>query len=355
MKRENTTAGWAGIHQDQASGLVLQESHALTRATDGARVVGGGDQNDSVCWGNRRRRLRRPSGQRPAMEENRMTGAFCQRLVVALLAASWALPLYAYDPLNRAEYLAKIKEAKAYYEDKCEKVAGIRIHKTVPDVEGLLLLKIRPERRSRELADPMWPGAAFGREFSGDSYIRSFLGYEYSSSADGSPITPTHRGYINTDKRPGGLPGYRWVEVIDEKDGQRYRYSGSVKAAGKKNPDAYRAELERDPAFDMNIYRWSLDKTASPSKTSPRYAVTFEDHVIPEERALWVASSTIKVLEVQTNEVLGEMTRYAISYIHAPHHSMPWLNHHICPAPSVSSGTATRQFVDQILIPKKED
>jgi len=101
------------------------------RATDGARVVGGGDQNDSVCWGNRRRRLRRPSGQRPAMEENRMTGAFCQRLVVALLAASWALPLYAYDPLNRAEYLAKIKEAKAYYEDKCEKVAGIRILKGI--------------------------------------------------------------------------------------------------------------------------------------------------------------------------------------------------------------------------------
>ena len=342
MKRKNTTAGWAGIHHDQATGPVLQEIHALTRATDGARVVVGGDQNDRVCWGTRRRRLLRPSGQRPAMEANRMTGPFCQRLFVTLLAASWALPLYAYDPLNRAEYLAKIKEAKAYYEEKCEKVAGIRIHKTVPDVEGLLLLKIRPERRSRELADPMWPGAAFGREVRGAGYVESFLGYEHPAQG---PIDPKHRGYINTDQRAGSLPGYRWVEVIDEKDGQRYRYSAR-----------YDEPWRTDSRYSKSYIRFNLNKTPSPSKSMPRYAVTFEDRVIPEERTLWVASSTIKVLDLQGNEVLGEMTRYAISYIHAPHHSMPWLNHSICPRfGTASDSTDTRQFVDQILIPKKEN
>lgn len=265
-------------------------------------------------------------------------------------------PALAYNPLNRAEYLAKIKEAEAYYKDKCEKVAGIKIYKTVPDVEGLLLMKVRPERSDRELADPNWPGAAFGEEFRGDSYIKSFLGYEHSSSADGSPVTPTHRGYINTDKRPGGLPGYRWVEVPDPKDGQRYRYAGSDKVTGKKDSTAYNVQLElkKNPSYDMNVYQWSLDKTPSPSKAPPRYAVTYEDHVIPEERALWVASSTVKVLDLKTNEVLGEMTRYAMSYIHAPRHSMPWLNHHVCPGTYGSSGTSTRQFVDQILIPMRE-
>ena len=277
-----------------------------------------------------------------------MTGPCCQRLFVALLAASWALPLYAYDPLNRAEYLAKIKEAKAYYEEKCEKVAGIRIHKTVPNVEGLLLLKVRPERRSRELADPMWPGAAFGREATGDSYITSFLGYEYRASKNGE-MSPW-RGYIGTTRNPGGLPGYRWVEVIDEKDGQRYRYTleykdvthiSSITIGGNGKPFTVRENV--------------LDKTPSPSKTSPRYAVTFEDHVIPEERALWVASSTVKVLELKTHEVLGEMTRYAISYIHAPHHSMPWLNHSICPTMQMTGDLdSSRKFVDQILIPMKE-
>lgn len=118
-----------------------------------------------------------------------------------------------YNPLNREEYLARIKQAEALYKVKCEKVAGIKIYKTVPDVEGVLLMKIRPDRTDRELADPNWPGAAFGRGLlHGDSYIRSFLGYEYPAQG---PIDALHRGYINTDKRPGGLPGYRWVEIPD--------------------------------------------------------------------------------------------------------------------------------------------
>lgn len=278
-------------------------------------------------------------------------------LIGALLATTALSPsAQAYDPNNRAEYLAKIKEAEAYYKEKCEKVAGIRIYKTVPDVEGLLLMKVRPNRTDRELADPMWPGAAFGREAGGDSYLRSFLGYEHSPAADGSPVAPQRRGYINTDRRPGSLPGYRWVEVSDPKDGQRYRYTGSEKVVGKKDTNAKGVQMAmaKNPNYDLNVYRWSLDKSPSPSKMSPRYAVTFEDHVIPEERALWVASSTVKVLDLQSNEMLGEMTRYAISYIHAPRHSMPWLNFSTCPASSGDAHANTRQFVDQILIPKRE-
>ncbi|MDR0775463.1 MAG: hypothetical protein LBE81_02350 [Azonexus sp.] len=247
-----------------------------------------------------------------------------------------------YNPNNRMEYLAKVEEAKAYYQDKCENVAGIRIHRTVPDVEGVLLLKVRPERSDRQLADPMWPGAAFGEEYRGDSYIQSFLGNEYGK------ITKT-RGYINVDRRPGGLPGYRWVEVIDPKDGQRYRYSleykevthiSSITIGGTGKP--------------FTVMENALVKTPSPSPTPPRYAVTFEDHVIPEERAMWVASSTVKVLDFETDEVLGELTRYAISYIHTPVQSMPWLNHSICPYSIGGVGTNTRQFVDQVLLPKKE-
>ncbi len=264
-------------------------------------------------------------------------------MAVLLIAAALPATSQAYDPSNRAEYLAKIKEAEAYYKKKCATVAGIKIYKKVEDVEGLLLMKIRPNRTDRELADPNWPGAAFGEEYRGDSYITSFLGYEYSSSADGSPVTPTHRGYINTEKRPGGLPGYRWVEVIDPKDGLRYRYAAR-----------YDEPWQTDKKYLKGYIRFNLDKTPSPSATPPRYAVTFEDHVIPEERALWVASSTVKVLDLKANEVLGEMTIYAISYIHSPKNSMPWLNHSVCPVVPGPDGQDTRKFVDQILIPKKD-
>lgn len=262
------------------------------------------------------------------------------KFLLPVLLAAWLLPAHAYDPLNRAEYLAKIKEAEAVYKEKCEKVAGIKIYKTVPEVEGVLLMKVRPNRTDRELADPMWPGAAFGEEARGNGYIESFLGSE--SPAQG-PVDAQHRGHIGTDKRPGSLPGYRWVEVIDPKDGLRYRYSAR-----------YDEPWQTDKSYLKGYIRFNLDRTPSPSKTRPRYAVTFEDHVIPEERALWIASSTVKVLDLQTNEVLGEMTRYAMSYIHAPRHSMPWLNHSVCPTMNGPSGARTRHFVDQILIPKKD-
>ncbi|MCP5268786.1 MAG: hypothetical protein H6943_07085 [Zoogloeaceae bacterium] len=262
--------------------------------------------------------------------------------LLILIAAGWALPLQAYDPLNRTEYLAKIKEAEAVYKEKCEKVAGIRIYKTVPDVEGVLLMKVRPARSDRELADPNWPGAAFGREARGDEYIASFLGSERRVREKDGSLSPT-RGHIGTDKRPGDLPGYRWVEVIDPKVGQRYRYAGRWEEPWLK-----------DKSYLKGYIKFYLDKVPSPSPTPPRYAVTFEDHVIPEERALWIASSTVKVLDLQTNDVLGEMTRYAMSYIHAPRQSMPWLNHYICPSQNMTGDLhGTRKFVDLILIPKR--
>lgn len=268
-----------------------------------------------------------------------------RRLGLLVTTLFWLTPLHAYDPNNRAEYLAKLKEAKAYYKDKCEKVAGIKIYKTVKDVDGVLLLKVRPKRTDRELADPNWPGAAFGREASGDGYITSFLGFEKRSK--GSKV----RGYITTDlpesKDAGShreyFPGYRWVEVIDSMDGQRYRYSAR-----------YDEPWRTDSSYSKSYTRFSLDKEPAP-KTQPRYGVSFEDHVIPEERALWVASSTVKVVDLKYDEVLGEMTRYAISYIHSPKSSMPWLNHYTCPEMNVTGDLDfTRKFVDQVLVPTRE-
>ena len=82
----------------------------------------------------------------------------CPRRAALLLASLWAISAQAYNPNNREEYQAKIKAAEALYKEKCAKVAGIRIYKTVPEVEGLLLMKIRPNRTDRELANPNWPG-----------------------------------------------------------------------------------------------------------------------------------------------------------------------------------------------------
>lgn len=252
----------------------------------------------------------------------------------------------------------RVQRGKALFDEKCRTLAGEKIYRTVPDVEGVLLLKVRPQAGDREWADRMWPGAAFALEAREDEFIATFLGWEQSSRR-GSPVTADYRGYINTKivpDNPSNLPGYRYVDVIDERDGKRYRVAGSEKVVGRKDVTALgvRMALEKDPNYDLNVYRWSLDKTPS-TAPPPRYAVTYEDHVFPEERALWLASSTIKVIDRQTNEVLGEMTRYAWS-AGAPSlaNPSPWLTAYKCPGHPVGAEAATRKFVDQVLIPKKE-
>jgi hypothetical protein len=244
-------------------------------------------------------------------------------------------------------------KGRALFEEKCKTVAGEKIYRTVESVEGVLLMKVRPRVSEKEWRDPMWPGAAFALEAYADSYITTFLGYEHSSSAKGKPVTPQYRGYIGTryqPENPSNLPGYRFVEVIDEKDGKRYRYTGSIKDVEVKS-----SILVGGDGKTHLVNQYVLDKSPVLTTPPPRYGVTYEDHVVPEERAMGVASSTVKVIDLLTNEVMGELTRYAWSP-GGPSgaNPSPWLTADKCPGHAVGSDAATRKFVDQILIPRKE-
>lgn len=248
------------------------------------------------------------------------------------------------DPNVGEAAVARALRGKVLWEEKCRTVAGEKIYRTVENVEGLVLLKVRPQAGEREWSDRMWPGAAFAIEAFGDSYLNTFLGYEYAAGqSNGKPgvVTPKDRGFITTERRIGGLPGYRYVDVIDEKDGKRYRYKGR-----------WEEPWQYDKNYLKGYIKFFLDKSVAPDP-APRYAVTFEDHVIPADRALGIASGTVKVLDLQTNEVLGELTRYAWTPGLSAANPSPWLTAYKCPGHAVGSDAATRKFVDQVLIPKK--
>jgi hypothetical protein len=266
-------------------------------------------------------------------------------LAAALLAVALTACAQAPQTAERQATQARMTDGKTLFNEKCATVAGEKIYRKVENVEGVLLMKVRPQAGDTEWANRDWPGAAFARETTGDGFITSFLGYEYPFTtlreASPRPITPKSRGYVSSDLRPGGLPGYRWVEVVDEKDGQRYRYVLVQKPR---------------PTSKIGWIDTVLDKAPSPSPTPPRYGVTYEDHVIPDERYLGVASSTVKVLDLQTKEVLGEMIRYAWSP-GAPSrvNPSPWLTAYRCGGMHSSViDTTTRQFADEILVPAKE-
>lgn len=138
--------------------------------------------------------------------------------------------------------VALFQKKRAVYEERCKTVAGEKVYKAVPDVEGFLLLKVRPRVGDKEKSDILWPGAAFALEEPAEDHIKTFLPYEnplrvfrpFKRNEGGGvdqiiPITPQTRGQLGSILAPGGRPGYRWVGVIDEKDGKRYRYTASIK------------------------------------------------------------------------------------------------------------------------------
>lgn len=267
---------------------------------------------------------------------------FSGSLRTVVLALLIALPQLAACSRTPSPAQHRVKAGEALFEDRCKNVAGIKIYKTVADVEGIVLLKVRPKAGEREWSDPMWPGAAFAKERQTDEYISSFLGYEHSGTP-GQPVSAGDRGYVNTDYLPGNpsnLPGYRYVDVMEEGAGARWRYSLAKKPRPTSKIGWIDTVLERVPA----------------PVEGPRYGVMYEDHVIPEERALGLASSTVKVLDLKTNEVLGEFTRYAWTPAKPnPANPSPWLSAYSCGDSFTSAAsTKTRLFVDQILLPRKD-
>lgn len=263
-------------------------------------------------------------------------------LALVLVASGCQSVSVSNTPQN-PEVVAMAKAGKAYFDEKCKTVAGEKIYRTVADVEGVLLMKVRPARNETELQDPMWPGAAFASESREDQYIKDFLGYErVPTNADYSKgaISKERRGQIAPDKKPGDLPGYRYVDVINATDGQRVRVT-------QRSDEPW----QYDKAYLKGYIRYFLDKTPT-TAPAPRYGITYEDHVIPQERAIGVASSTVKVIDLSTNQVLGEMFRYA--YRPRGLRLTEWLTSAECPAYPVDSSSSTRKFVDHVLLPKAE-
>ena len=247
---------------------------------------------------------------------------------------------------------SRLAIAEAMFQERC-KTAGEKIYRTAENVEGIFLMKVRPNginyghtpEQQFALDDP------YGRDLDGQGYIGTFIRGKYQAETI-APPAPV----------PGAPPrlGYRYVEAIDPMDGLRYRYTGSMRAIGKKDVTAYnvQVELKRDPNYDLNIYAFVLDKTPAPAD-SPRYGVTYDDISTHEEREYWIAGSSLKVIDLKSNEVMAERIGYMMDRGQGDNGGgrSPWLlaASTACPAFPVAPGNhpfkmnQTRDFVEKVL------
>ena len=190
-------------------------------------------------------------------------------------------------------------KAQAMFDERC-KTAGEKIHKTVENVEGVYLLKIRSTTNHRdqfELDDP------YGHDSMDDMYILNFLRGFYHQR----PFEPV-----------AGEPpqlGYSYVEAQDPQDRKRYRYTGRLEEPWQTNKSYLRGYM-----------RFVLDK-APATGTAPRYGVTYDDISTREEREYWIAGSSLKVIDLQANEVIAERVGYMMDWAQGSEAGgrAPWL------------------------------
>jgi hypothetical protein len=247
-------------------------------------------------------------------------------------------------------------KAMAMWQERC-KTAGEKIYKTVENVEEVYLMKLRP--KGVNFGDQFKLDDPYGRDLDGDGYIQSFLRGSYQAD--------------NRDIPEGGPPrfGYLYVEAKDLKDGQRYRYTGGMKVTGRMDASApnVQIDLKRNPKFDLNIYRFVLDRVPASGKP-PRFGVTYDDISTHEEREYWIAGSSLKVIDLQTNEVIAERIGYMVDWAQGSQAGQrsPWLlatgnacpsflrNYKVLRAASGAPGQTyqTLDFVEKVLKPSKK-
>jgi hypothetical protein len=244
-----------------------------------------------------------------------------------------------------AAYREKLAKAQAIFAERC-KTAGVVIKRTVKDVEGIELKKVRPELAyaDKRYFDPMFDGAAMAGEVTGDRYVWHFLASEYRNVH-----SPEQRGQLGPPSTKLGhnqvppTEGYRYVEFMDETSGKRQR------CERPSNPDPKHFE--------------DFMHCKQVQASSTRYALDYEDLVDPADRAYWVAGTKLRVIDKQADQVIAELTRYVIDPGFGVSSTGRWPWSHatirrdqVCPSNvNVPLHTDSRYFVDTVLIPKQGD
>lgn len=250
-------------------------------------------------------------------------------LLVLGLFLSWPISDVVTTKLERSAFQKRYEVAAARFAERC-KIAGEKIVRTVDDVDGIFVLKMRTTKDLGNGVEQMAPGAAFYHESTEEFYLNSFLWFEEDDRKEGE------RGQLNVKRT--AFPGYQYLDYVDPTDGNSYRYR-LVARSDANSPGGNRYVTERSIAAEV----------------SPRYGVTFDDLVDPADREYWIAGSVVKIIDLQTNQEIARHTRFAFDSglgEQAAHRAV-WATPQYCPSFRKTGAIKTRHFVDRVLIPRK--
>lgn len=197
---------------------------------------------------------------------------------------------------DRIEYQQRLAEATAQFEMRCRS-AGEFIRRTVDNVEEVVWMKWRDKRQVADDYDQFTKTDPFGRDCEAEGCIEQLL------------TLPEQGGRFarEVQQRKGR---FRWVETVDPADGRMYRYSGSMKPVPSWTPEAIE-ERRRRTGKELEDYSYWFKTDRQPiERFTARYGITWDDISTPEDREHWIAGGRLQVIDLQTNEVIGERIGY---------------------------------------------
>lgn len=200
-------------------------------------------------------------------------------LIAGVIFFGGPIAAYLYVVLREDLAAANFEADVAYVKELCAKHGGEKIYRTVDNVEGVFQMKARnpdPEGQWRDqygMVDP-WGMAQ------GDTH--DFLGY----------LITRGRGYLFVEQQPD----------FGKSDGPPYRRS-YLSPTGQLRRDTHPgADFKDDPALVV--------KTIPVAKLRSRYGYYIEDLSTKEMRRRWIAGGRIRIVDLQTKEVLAEQVGY---------------------------------------------
>ena len=238
-------------------------------------------------------------------------------------------PAQKQQEIEQAEYVAKYEVAKPIFDKLCAEQSKPIIKRTVEDVEGVLLLKVRPESNHTDWQDQMWAGAGLDALPAGNLYIKYFL---YDRKLD-DQYTNKIRSSIGVTSRRG----FKFVDVRKLETGEITRVTAKMLLIGN------------GPATEVELIEEAL------KRPSVQYAVDIVDNVDPELRKHWIAGTTIKIIDTSNNDLIAQRTwwNWDTGFGSTAGFRSPWLtSNQRCPAEGYPVESA-HKFIDTVLIAKQ--
>ena len=233
------------------------------------------------------------------------------------------------------EAMAKHDVAKALFDARC-KGAGEKIIRTVENVDGVVWMKWRDKLDVNDDYDQFKLSDPYGRDCHAEECIEQLLRATKGLDLDPNKKEPFHSGY-------------RFAESVDPATNQLNRYTRQL----------YRPH-DREPKYTESLVRAELIPQPMAQRAA-RYGITWDDISTREDREFWIAGGSIKVFDLQTNEVIAERIGYMMDRSQGDKSGArsPWLAAPAlaCPAfPKVPSGgpfmsNRNQPFIFKVLKP----